>query len=229
MSLLGVRGLTAFYGKAQALFGLDFDLAANEVLALVGRNGAGKSSTLKAVMGLLPAGGSVEFDGRAIDAWPPHARARAGIGYVPEDRRIFGALTVRENLTVGSRGRPFDLEGLLQLFPNLRGLLDRPAAQTSGGEQQMLAVARTLAGNPRVVLLDEPSEGIAPMIVARLAEAVRDLRAQGVAVLLSEQNAGFVAKAADRALLIERGQLTGEANPSELAQPSPAVRAVLGL
>jgi branched-chain amino acid transport system ATP-binding protein len=227
--LLRVRGLTAFYGKAQALFGLDFDLAANEVLALVGRNGAGKSSTLKAIMGLLPAGGRVEFEGRAVDGWPAHARARAGIGYVPEDRRVFGALTVRENLTVGSRGRAFDLEGLLQLFPNLRELLDRPAAQTSGGEQQMLAVARTLAGSPRVVLLDEPSEGIAPMLVARLAEAVRDLRAQGAAVLLSEQNAGFVAAVADRALLIERGQLAGEATPAELAQPSAAVRAVLGL
>lgn len=229
MSVLAVDRLDAFYGKAQALFGLSFAVDAGEVVALVGRNGAGKSTTLKALIGLVEARGSIEFDGRRIDALPPHARARLGVGYVPEDRRIFTDLTVRENLQVGARGRPLELEALLALFPNLREMLDRRAAQTSGGEQQMLAAARTLAASPRLVLLDEPSEGIAPIIVAKLADAVRAMKKQGVAVLLSEQNLRFVAAVADRALLIDRGRLVGTAGVDELVRPSAAVRSVLGL
>jgi branched-chain amino acid transport system ATP-binding protein len=229
MAALAVRGLDAFYGKAQALFGVQLEVASGEVVALIGRNGAGKSTLLKSLMGLVSARGAVEFEGRRIDATVPHARARLGIGYVPEDRRIFVDLTVRENLRVGAQGRPLDVEPLLRLFPNLRGMLDRPAAQMSGGEQQMLAVARTLAGRPRLVLLDEPSEGIAPIIVARLSEAVRAMKAQGVAVLLSEQNPRFVAAVADRALLLERGRLAGTATIEELSPPSAAVRDVLGV
>jgi branched-chain amino acid transport system ATP-binding protein len=228
-AMLKVRDLAAFYGKAQALDGLRLDVEAGEVLALIGRNGAGKSTLLKAVMGLVTASGRIEFDGRLVGGLPPHARARLGIGYVPEDRRVFADLTVRENLRVGSQGRPLDLEGLLALFPNLREMLDRRAAMMSGGEQQMLAVARTLAAAPRLVLLDEPSEGIAPIIVARLAEAVRAMKRQGVAVLLSEQNPRFVAAVADRALLLEHGRLAGGASIGELSPPSPAVRRVLGV
>ncbi len=171
----------------------------------------------------------MQIDGRRIDALPPHARARLGLGYVPEDRRIFADLTVRENLRVGSQGRPIDLDALLALFPNLTDMLDRPAARMSGGEQQMLALARTLAARPRLVLLDEPSEGIAPVIVVRLAEAVRAMKLQGVAVLLSEQNPRFVAAVADRALLIERGRIAGSAAIAELSPPSEAVRRVLGI
>ena len=226
---LAVRGLDAFYGKAQALFSLELDVQPGEVVALIGRNGAGKSTLLKSLIGLVAARGRIEFGGERIDALPPHARARRGLGYVPEDRRIFVDLTVRENLIAGSQGRPLDLEALLRLFPNLREMLDRRAAQMSGGEQQMLALARTLAGRPRLVLLDEPSEGIAPIVAARLAEAVRAMKAQGVAVLLSEQNPRFVAAVADRALLLERGHLTGAATIEELSPPSAAVRGVLGL
>jgi branched-chain amino acid transport system ATP-binding protein len=226
---LAVRGLDAFYGGAQALFGVDLDVAAGEVVALIGRNGAGKSTLLKGVMGLAATRGAVEFDGRRVESLPPHARARLGLGYVPEERRIFGDLTVRENLRVGSQGRALDLAPLLRLFPNLAEMLDRRAARMSGGEQQMLALARTLAAQPRLVLLDEPSEGIAPIVVARLAEAVRALKAQGVAVLLSEQNPRFVAAVADRALLIERGRIVGAASVAELSPPSEAVRRVLGL
>lgn len=229
MSMLAVDGLHAFYGKAQALFGLGFAVNAGEVVALVGRNGAGKSTTLKSIIGLVEARGAIEFDGRRIDALPPHARARLGVGYVPEDRRIFTDLTVRENLQVGARGRPLDLDALLALFPNLGEMLDRRAAQTSGGEQQMLAAARTLAARPSLVLLDEPSEGMAPIIVAKLAEAVRAMKKQGVAVLLSEQNLRFVAAVADRALLIDRGRLVGTAGVDELTHPSEAVRGALGL
>jgi branched-chain amino acid transport system ATP-binding protein len=227
--MLAVRGLDAFYGKAQALFGVELQVAAGEVVALIGRNGAGKSTLLKAVMGLVSARGEIEFDGRRIEALPPHARARLGLGYVPEDRRIFVDLTVRENLRVGSQGRAFDLDALLRLFPNLAEMLDRRAAQMSGGEQQMLAVARTLVAAPRAVLLDEPSEGIAPLIVARLAEAVRTMKRQGVAVLLSEQNPKFVAAVADRALLLERGRMVGAASIGELSPPAESVRRVLGI
>jgi len=227
--MLKVRALAAFYGKAQALADLQLDVAPGEVVALIGRNGAGKSTLLKSVMGLVAATGTIEFDGREIGGLPPHARARLGIGYVPEDRRIFADLTVRENLRVGAQGRALDLDRLLALFPNLREMLDRRAAMMSGGEQQMLAVARTLAAAPRLVLLDEPSEGIAPIIVAGLAEAVRAMKRQGVAVLLSEQNPRFVAAVADRALLLERGRLAGSAAIGELSPPSAAVRRVLGV
>ena len=229
MPLLAVRELDAFYGRAQALFGVGLEVASGEVVALIGRNGAGKSTLLKAVMGLVPASGRIEFAGRAIERLPPHARARLGLGYVAEDRRIFTDLTVGENLIVGAQGRAPDLEGLLQLFPNLREMLDRRAAMMSGGEQQMLAVARTLAAAPTLVLLDEPSEGIAPIIVGRLAEAVRAMKQQGAAVLLSEQNPRFVAAVADRALLLERGRLVGAAAIEELSPPSEQVRRVLGV
>ncbi len=229
MSLLEVRGLQAFYGSAQALFDLDFEVAAGEVVALIGRNGAGKSSTLKALIGLVAGGGAVTFDDDRIDRLPSYQRARRGLGYVPEERRIFTDLTVRENLRVGSQGRPLPLDTLLALFPNLAGMLDRPAAQMSGGEQQMLAVARTLAAQPKLVLLDEPSEGIAPIIMRALAAAVAGLKVCGTAVLLSEQNARFVAAVADRALLLERGQIVGRATHEQLQQPSPEVRAVLGV
>jgi branched-chain amino acid transport system ATP-binding protein len=223
------RGLSAFFGPAQAVFGVDLEVAAGEVVALIGRNGAGKSATLKALMGLLRAAGAVELHGERIEHLPAYARARRGLGYVPEDRRIFTDLTVRQNLLVGARERAPDIEPLLRLFPNLREMLDRPAARMSGGEQQMLALARTLAARPRVLLLDEPSEGIAPILVEALAAAVLALKAQGLAVLLSEQNPRFVAAVADRALLLDRGHAAGRATIDEVTQLAPAVRAVLGL
>jgi len=226
---LRVRQLDAYYGRAQALFALDLDAGAGEVVALIGRNGAGKSTTLKALMGLVRAAGSVELCGARIDTLRSHARARRGLGYVPEDRRIFTDLTVRENVVVGAQGRPVDMESLLAPFPNLREMLDRSAAKMSGGEQQMLAVARTLAAQPRVVLLDEPSEGIAPKIVAAMIDAVKAMKARGVTVLLSEQNARFVARVADRALLLERGRIVGVASVDEMAHPGPVLRGVLGL
>jgi branched-chain amino acid transport system ATP-binding protein len=226
---LALRGLRAWHGPVQALFGVSLGVAAGEVLALVGRNGAGKSSVLKGAIGLIRTQGEVWFDGRRIDHLPAWQRARLGLGYVPEDRRIFTDLSVRENLEIGAQGRAYDLDALLELFPNLAPMLERPAAHMSGGEQQMLAIARTLAAGPRVVLLDEPSEGIAPQIVTALAATVRALKAQGAAVLLSEQNAVFVAAVADRALLIERGEVVGAAAPAELLQPTGPVRAVLGL
>ncbi|MEG0822148.1 MAG: ABC transporter ATP-binding protein [Burkholderiaceae bacterium] len=229
-AVLEMRGVNAWYGAAQVVFGASLSIAQGEVLALIGRNGAGKSSLVKSAIGLMPrATGVVRLAGRDVSAQPAFRRARAGLGYVPEERRLFTELTVAENLRLVARPGPFDQAALLELFPNLAEMLDRPAAQMSGGEQQMLAVARTLAANPAVVLLDEPSEGIAPIVVARMRAAVLAMKASGVAILLAEQNLGFVAACADRAILIEQGHRVAEVGPAELAQPSAAVRRALGL
>lgn len=227
--LLRVDRLNAFYGRSQALFDACLDVAPGEVLALVGRNGAGKSTAMKAIAGLVAARGAIALDGHRLDGLAPYERARLGLGYVPQERRIFSDLTVRENLIVGARRSAPDIAPLIALFPNLADMLDRSAAQISGGEQQMLAVARTLAARPRAVLLDEPSEGIAPKLVNALAEAVLAMKRRGVAVLLSEQNLQFVARVADRAILMEQGHTIGTATRGELAHPSEAVRGVLGM
>lgn len=229
---LELRELSTFYGDAQVLFGASLSIAGGEVVALVGRNGAGKTSLLRAAMGLMPrTTGQVLLDGADVGRLPPFRRARSGLGYVPEDRRIFSDLSVAENLRIAARPVEdgFTERDLLELFPNLAAMLERPASAMSGGEQQMLAVARTLAANPRVVLLDEPSEGIAPMIVGRMRDAVRAMKRRGVGILVSEQNLRFVASIADRAVLIEQGHLTGEAARDDLIEPSPALRRVLGV
>ncbi len=211
--MLEVKGLHAYYGRAHILQGLSLVAAAGEVVALLGRNGAGKSTTLKAIMGLVPpAEGEVVFDGQRIERLPTHRIARLGLGYVPEERRIFTDLTVRENLEVGRQpprtGAPtWDFERIGRLFPNLREMPQRPGGRMSGGEQQMLTIGRTLMGNPTCVLLDEPSEGVAPVIVDQMAEAIRDLKKAGVAILLSEQNLHFAMEVADRAYIIEKGTI----------------------
>jgi branched-chain amino acid transport system ATP-binding protein len=211
--VLAAEGLVAGYGPAQVLFGVDLALARGEVAALMGRNGAGKSTTLKALMGLLPPrAGRVRFAGQDITGWPPFRIARAGLGYVPEDRRIFSELTVAENLEVGRRPPRGDREAwtpelLFAVFPNLAALRTRRAGAMSGGEQQMLTIARTLMGNPDAVLLDEPSEGLAPVIVEQMADAVLRMKREGIAVLISEQNLDFAAAVADRAYVIEKGSI----------------------
>jgi branched-chain amino acid transport system ATP-binding protein len=212
-AVLEVAGLKAGYGPAEVLFGVDLTLARGEVAALMGRNGAGKSTTMKAIMGLLPPrAGRIHFAGQDITGWAPYQVARMGLGYVPEDRRIFTDLTVAENLEVGRRpargGRaPWTPERLWSFFPNLAEMRGRRASAMSGGEQQMLTIARTLMGNPDAVLLDEPSEGLAPVIVEQMAEAVLRMKEEGIAVLLSEQSLDFAAAVADRALVIERGEI----------------------
>jgi branched-chain amino acid transport system ATP-binding protein len=211
-AMLEVEGLRAGYGPAEILFGVSLKLARGEVAALMGRNGAGKSTTLKAIMGLVPPrAGRVRFMGRDIAGLAAFRIARLGLGYVPEDRRIFTDLTVAENLEVGRRpaeGRdPWTPERLFEVFPNLASMRHRRAAAMSGGEQQMLAIARTLMGNPEAVLLDEPSEGLAPVILELMADAVLRMKREGIAVLLSEQNFDFAAVVADRAYVIERGEI----------------------
>src|SRR5688572_14074119 len=211
--MLEVRRLCAGYGRARVLFDVDLAMAAGEVVALVGRNGAGKSTLLKSVMGLVPpSSGEVRFDGRRIDGREPYEIARLGLGYVPEDRRIFTELTVAENLAVGRQAPRLPApawsdERLFALFPALAAMRGRPGGRMSGGEQQMLCIARTLAGNPRAILLDEPSEGLAPVLVEQVAQAVLELKRAGVAVLLAEQNARFTGRVADRSYRLEKGRI----------------------
>jgi len=211
--MLELRRLNAGYGRAQVLFDLELELHAGEVAVLAGRNGAGKSTTLKAIMGLLaPSSGEVLFQGRRIEGLEPFEVARLGLGYVPEDRRIFTELTVAENLEVGRRasraGVPaWTMERVFALFPNLAVMRERPGSRMSGGEQKMLAIARTLMGNPAAILLDEPSEGLAPVIVRQVAEAVRNLKGAGLGVLLCEQNPRFAGELADRVYRIEKGRV----------------------
>jgi len=211
--VIDVSGLEAGYGRAKVLFGVALHVAPGEVVALLGRNGAGKSTTLKAIMGLLPrSAGEVRFGGRRIDGLEPHEVARLGLGYVPEERRIFPDLTVAENLEVGRQPPRSDAPAwsdarLLGLFPALGSMLGRRAGSLSGGEQQMLCIARTLAGNPRAILLDEPSEGLAPLVVEQVAKSVHELKAAGVGVLLAEQSRAFAQRVADRSYTLEKGRI----------------------
>lgn len=221
-ALLSVTDLHAFYGKAHILHGVSFSMEPGEVVALVGRNGAGKSTTMKAVMGLVPpARGSVGFGGLSIHGKEPFEIARLGLGYVPEERRVFSDLTVMENLAVGERPPRADAprwtpESLFQLFPNLGRMKDRPGGQMSGGEQQMLTIARTLMGNPRLVLLDEPSEGLAPVIIEEMAKAIVKLKNEGLTVLISEQNLHFARLVANRALVMEKGVIRFDGGMDQL-------------
>ena len=229
-AMLEVEDLRAGYGPAEILFGVSLRLARGEVAALMGRNGAGKSTTLKAIMGLLvPRAGQVRLAGQEIAGMPAFRIARLGLGYVPEDRRIFTDLTVAENLEVGRRAArghaAWTPERLFEIFPNLAAMRGRRAAAMSGGEQQMLAIARTLMGNPEAVLLDEPSEGLAPVILELMADAVLRMKREGIAVLLSEQNFDFAAAVADRAYVIERGEIRYDGSMAAL-DADPALRAL---
>jgi branched-chain amino acid transport system ATP-binding protein len=229
-AILEVEDMSAAYGQAQILFGVSLKVAKGEIAALMGRNGAGKSTTLKAIMGLVPAQAlTLRFADHDIRRLPTYRIARLGLGYVPEDRRIFTDLTVYENLEVGTKaaldqGRaPWTPERLFSIFPNLAEMRGRRASQMSGGEQQMLTIARTLMGNPEAVLLDEPSEGLAPVIVDQMAESVRRMKVEGIAVLLCEQNLAFASAVSDRAYIIEKGAIRHEGPMAGIAA-DPALR-----
>ncbi|MCC7347748.1 MAG: ABC transporter ATP-binding protein [Variibacter sp.] len=236
--LLEVGALNAWYGAAHILFDLSLEVRRGEVVALMGRNGAGKSTTLKSIMGLVPRrSGTLRFLGEDIARREPYEIARRGIGYTPEDRRIFSDLTVMENLDVGRQpprtfpdGRPapsWTPERLFGLFPNLGEMPQRPGGRMSGGEQQMLTVARTLMGNPLLVLLDEPSEGVAPVIVEQMASTILELKQEGLSILLCEQNLHFAQLVSDRAYLLEKGQLRWEGAMASLADDIEVQRAFL--
>ena len=239
-ALLRVEHLEAWYGAAQILFGVDLEVRRGEVVALMGRNGAGKSTTLKGIIGLLDKRrGKISFMGRDISKAEPHQAARMGLGYVPEDRRIFTDLTVMENLEVGrqppressdgAHAPQWTPERLFKLFPNLGEMPDRAGGRMSGGEQQMLTVARTLMGNPALVLLDEPSEGVAPLIVEQMAQMILELKAAGVSILLSEQNMHFAELVSDRAYVLEKGQIRFAGSIDELAANEQVRRAYLSM
>jgi branched-chain amino acid transport system ATP-binding protein len=212
LALLELAGVDAGYGRARVLFGASLTLAAGEVVMVAGRNGAGKSTTLKAIMGMIERKGEIRFGGERVDRLEPFEIARRGLGYVPEDRRIFTELTVAQNLEVGRRPArsnlpAWDEQRVFALFPSLGAMRDRPGGRMSGGEQKMLAIARTLMGNPLAVLLDEPSEGLAPLVVRQMAAAIGELKSAGLSVLLCEQNARFAAGLVDRGYRIEKGQV----------------------
>jgi len=222
-SILELEAINTFYGKAQILFDMTFKLQRGEAAVLLGRNGVGKSTTFKSIMGLVQVKrGQILFQGTPIAGLPPYKICSLGIGYVPEDRRIFTGLTVMENLEVGKRPprpgiEPWTPERLFELFPNLKALKDRPGGQISGGEQQMLTIARTLMGNPELLILDEPSEGLAPVIVDQLAETIWSLKSNGVTVLLAEQNLTFSKKVSDKAFIIDHGRVWHESPINQLS------------
>ena len=229
MPLLEVRGLETAYGDSQVLFGLDLEVEAGEVVALLGRNGAGKTTTLASIMGLVrPRAGSVRLRGGEMAGAEPHLMSGAGLGFVPENCRLFGGLTVAENLETARRKARqgedrWDLPRLLELFPDIGDFLNRRAGLLSGGQQRMVAIARTLMGNPDLLLLDEPSEGLAPLLVNALLRQLKLLKRAGATVLLSEQNLRFATELADRVLIIESGEIRYRGTPAALAA-EPEVR-----
>jgi branched-chain amino acid transport system ATP-binding protein len=216
--LLEVREIHTAYGLSRVLFGVSIEVGAGECVCLLGRNGVGKSTTMRSIMGLTPPqSGRVVFKGTEITGWEPYRVARAGIGFVPEDRRIFSDLTVWENLDVAQRSRKpephaesslqWTTERVFDLFPTLRELTGRNGGFLSGGEQQMLTIARTLMSNPELLLLDEPSEGLAPLVVDHLGEQIAGLKAEGLTILLAEQNTEFSLRLADRVYVLEKGAI----------------------
>lgn len=236
--VLTVENLSAWYGAARILYDLSFNVGRGEVVALMGRNGAGKSTTMKAIMGLVgQRQGVVRFNGDDISRLRPFEIARCGLGFTPEDRRIFADLTVMENLDIGrqpprvfSDGTPaprWTETRLFELFPNLKEMPNRPGGRMSGGEQQMLTVARTLMGNPLLVLLDEPSEGVAPLIVEQMANTIIELKKEGLSILLSEQNIHFAQLVSDRAYVLEKGQIRWQGDMRGLMDNLDVQRAYL--
>ncbi len=230
--LLQVRGLNAWYGEGHALHGVDLDVHAGETVTLVGRNGVGKTTTLRAIMGILPKrSGTIRFDGRDMMGVPLHKTARHGIGFVPEERGIFATLSVEENLhlpPVVAQGG-MTVEEIYTLFPNLKERRNSGGMQLSGGEQQMLAIARILRSGVKLLLLDEPTEGLAPVIVQRIGEVLRELKTRGMTVLLVEQNFRFAARVADRFYLMDHGEVLESFATSELPARQQRLAEVLGV
>ena len=234
-AVIEVADLDVYYGTSQILFGVGLSVRQGETMALLGRNGAGKSTTMKAIMGLAPPRrGRVSLRGSVISGLKPHTIARAGLGFVPEDRQIFPEHTVEDNLVIGKKRGPdgqdeWPIKRIYDVFPLLEPLRHRIAGRLSGGEQQMLAIARTLMGNPALLLLDEPSEGLAPIIVQRIGELLRQLRQLGSTVLIAEQNMHFCLGLASHATVIDKGQIVYAAGIDELKANEPIRRRYLAL
>jgi branched-chain amino acid transport system ATP-binding protein len=222
--MLEVEGIHTFYGLSHILFGVSLRVEPGEIVCLLGRNGAGKTTTMKSIMGLTPPRqGSIQFKGEAITGQEPYLLARKGIGYVPDDRRIFADLTVGENLEIAARSSEtgfaqWDKERVYELFPALKEIESRKGGCLSGGEQKMLAIARALMGNPELLLLDEPTEGLAPMLVRALEEQIKKLRETGLTVLLAEQNVRSALRLGDRGYIIDNGQIRYQGSIEELRE-----------
>jgi branched-chain amino acid transport system ATP-binding protein len=234
MKMLQLNKLNTFYGLSHILFDVSLDIERGETVCLLGRNGVGKSTTLKSIMGLTPPrSGKIAFAGREISGLATHRIARLGVGYVPEDRIIFPDLTVRENLEMGIKksntGGDWTVEKIYQIFPILKDRQRQEGGTLSGGEQQMLTIARTLMGNPILLLLDEPSEGLAPLVVRELYETVNRLKEKGITIFLSEQNADFALRLSDRAYILEKGQVCWHGNATELKEKPQIMKKYLGV
>lgn len=233
--MLEVDQLDAGYGKAQILFNVSFAVGAGECVGLMGRNGAGKSTTMKTIMGLVnKRSGRISYRGQDISTLPSHCISQLGLGWVPEDRRIFTDLTVRENLSVGEQaereGAPrWTPARVFELFPNLGAMPERLGGHMSGGEQKMLAIGRTLMGNPQLILLDEPAEGVAPLVAEQMAQMILTLKRQGLAILLSEQNVRFAQLVCDRAVVLEKGEVRFNDSMKALAVDETVQRAYLSV
>jgi branched-chain amino acid transport system ATP-binding protein len=233
-ALLALEEIYTAYGLSRVLFGVSLEIKEGECVSLLGRNGVGKTTTIRSVMGLTPPStGRVLWHGRNIAGWPPHRIARAGIGFVPEDRRVFAELSVRENLEVGVRAarRPgrWTIESVEELFPVLRERAGQQGGFLSGGEQQMLTIARTLVGNPDLLLLDEPSEGLAPLVVDTLRDKIAELKAQGLTILLAEQRVDFALALADRVYVLEKGTIRHSGAAAELREDPALLDRLLSL
>jgi branched-chain amino acid transport system ATP-binding protein len=233
--MLEVRELQVAYGPAPALWGVSLALRPRELLCVVGLNGAGKTTLINTLAGVLRArAGRIDFEGRDITAWPPHRYCEAGIALVPEGRRLFGSMSVLENLEIGSvlpaakARRAQSLESVLALFPDLKAKLAQPAGELSGGQQQMVAIGRALMARPRLLLLDEPSLGLSPLIVGEMFGAIRRVHAEGTAVLLVEQNVAVALRVADRAYVLKEGRMVADGTPDELLRRDEIRRAYLG-
>jgi branched-chain amino acid transport system ATP-binding protein len=233
--ILEVNNIYTSYGLSQILFGISLKVNEGEVVSLLGRNGVGKTTTLRSIMGLTPShSGSIKWKGEEIAAKPSYQIAKMGIGFVPEDRRIFSDLTVWENLDVaikssGKRGPGWTMERVFELFPALEPLQNRRGGFLSGGEQQMLTIARALMGNPELLLLDEPSEGLAPVVVQHLGEQISKLREEGMTILLCEQNTQFALDLSDRLYILEKGEVRYEGSVAEFLKDEESYRAYLTL
>jgi branched-chain amino acid transport system ATP-binding protein len=225
--MLAVRGLNAFYGKSHILRGVNLDVAAGEIVSLIGRNGVGRSTTVKAIIGEVAPVGSIRFRGREIAGLPSYRIARLGIGYVPENRDIFPGLTVRQNLVLGlkdaKRAGRWRIDDMLAMFPNLAARADQEAGVLSGGEKQMLTICRTLMGDPDLIMVDEPTEGLAPLIVARVAELISEIARRGVAVLMVEQKLTIALEISARVYVMGHGAIVFEGAPGDL-KTNAAVR-----
>jgi branched-chain amino acid transport system ATP-binding protein len=218
--MLAVRDLNAYYGKSHILHGVDLEVGAGEVVSLIGRNGVGRSTTVKAIIGEVAPVGSIRFKGREIAGLPSYRIARLGLGYVPENRDIFPSLTVRQNLTLGLKDakRPgrWRIDDMLAMFPNLAERADTAAGVLSGGEKQMLTICRTLMGNPELIMIDEPTEGLAPLLVVKVAELIREIARRGVAILLVEQKLAIALEISARVYVMGHGAIVFEGTPGEL-------------